>query len=123
MKVTWKHLEFAMNADKEPKNMEFLARNKADIKLLEYLPYFSRLALDADGNIIVYDNNPARFSRDVSFKVYATDGRPLAAVKIDPAEYEPVMPVHFWKDFAYAYLSKKDGDGSFAFARFKLAAR
>jgi len=122
-KVTWRHLEFAMNADKEPKNMEFLARNKADIKLLEYLPYFSRLALDADGNIIVYDNNPARFSRDVSFKVYATDGRPLAAVKIDPAEYEPVMPVHFWKDFAYAYLSKKDGDGSFTFARFKLAAR
>jgi hypothetical protein len=38
----------------------------------------------------------------VSFRAFATDGRLLAAVKIDPAGYEPVMPVHFWKDFAYA---------------------
>lgn len=120
-KITWKHLEFAVNADKEPKNIEFLARNKADIELPEYLPYFSRLALDAEGRILVYDYNPARFSREASFKVFAADGRLLAAVKIDPAEYEPMMPVHFWKNFAYAYLTKTDGDGSFAFARFKIA--
>jgi hypothetical protein len=32
-----------------------------------------------------------------------------------------LMPVHFWKNFAYVYLTEKDGDGSFAFARFKIA--
>jgi hypothetical protein len=121
-KITWKHLEFAVNADREPKNIGFMARNKADIKLPEYLPYFSRLALDAQGRILVYDLAAARFSREASFKAFATDGRLIAAVKIDPAGYEPVMPLHFWKDYAYAYLVKTGGDGSFAFARFKLAA-
>ncbi len=121
-KITWKHLEFAVNADREPKNIEFLARNRADIKLPEYLPCFSRLALDAKGRILVYDLAAARFSREASFKAFATDGRLIATVKIDPAGYEPVMPLHFWKEYAYAYLVKTGGDGSFAFARFKLAA-
>ncbi len=121
-KITWKHLEFAVRADENPKNIGFLARNKADIELPEYLPLYSRLALGADGRILIYDFNAAHFSRDVSFKVYTTDGRQLAAVKIDPGDYEAVMPVHFRNGFAYAYLTKKNGDGSFAFARFKLAA-
>ena len=121
-RITWKHLEFVMNADKDPKNMGFLAKNKADIKLIEYLPYFARLALDADGHILVYDQNGARFIREASFKTYATDGRLLASVKIDPGDYEPVMPVHFWKDFAYAYLTKSGDEGAFVFARFKFAA-
>ena len=121
-KITWKHLEFAVGADKEPKNIEFLARNKSDIKLPEVLPCFSRLALDAQGRIIIYDLNAARFSRDVSFKAFTTDGRLLASVKIDPADYEPVMPVRFWKDFAYAYLTKRGDEGSFVFARFKFTA-
>jgi hypothetical protein len=120
-KITWKHLEFAVGADKDPKNIEFLEKNKADIKFLECLPYYSRLVVDPEGRILIYDNNPARFSREVSFKVFAADGRLLAAVKIDPAGYDPVMPVHFWNNFAYAYLTKTDGDGSFAFARFKIA--
>lgn len=119
-RITWKHLEFAVNADREPKNIEFLARNKADIKLPEYLPCFAGLAVDAQGRILIYDQGAARFSRDASFTAYATDGRAIAAVKIDPAGYEPVMPVHFWKEYAYAYLTKGDGDDSFVFARFKL---
>jgi len=121
-RITWKHLEFAVRADEDPKNIAFLARNKADIKLPEYLPCFQRLAVDPQGRILVYDLNAARFSREASFKAYATDGRLIAAVKIDPAGYEPVMPIHFWKAYAYAYLTKTGGDGSFAFARFKLAA-
>ena len=116
-KITWKHLEFAVG-----ENIEFLEKNKADIKLIEYLPYYLRLALDPEGRILIYDNNPARFSREVSFKVFAAAGRLLAAVKIDPGDFEPVMPLHFWKNYAYAYLTKTGGDGSFAFARFKLAA-
>ncbi len=121
-KTTWKHLEFVMNADKDPKNIEFLAKNKTDIKLIEYLPYFARLALDAEGHILVYDYNAARFSRDASFKTFSLDGRLLASVKLDTAGYEPVMPVHFWKDFAYADLVKAGDEGSFVFARFKFAA-
>lgn len=120
-KITWKHLEFAMRADENPKNMSFVAQNKADIRLPEYLPLYSRLALDADGHIIVYDFNAAHFSRDASFKVFTMEGRELAEVKIAPGEYESVMPVHFWREFAYAYLTKKGGEDSFVFARFKLA--
>jgi hypothetical protein len=121
-KITWKHLEFAVHADENPKNIGFLARNKADIMLPALLPCFSRLAVDAQGRILVYDLNEARFSREASFKAYATDGRLIAAVRIDPAGYEPVRPVHFWKDYAYAYLTKAGDGDSFAFARFKLAA-
>jgi hypothetical protein len=121
-RITWKHLEFAVRADENPKNIEFLARNKADIKLPEYLPCFTRLAIDAQGRILVYDQGAARFSRDASFTAYTTDGRAVAAVKIDPAGYKPVMPVHFWGEFAYAYLAKAGDDDSFVFARFKLAA-
>jgi len=121
-KIVWKHLEFAVNADKDPKNIEFLARNKADIKLPDYLPYFSRLALDAEGTILVYDLGAASFSREAAFKAYSLDGRLLASVKIDPAGYDPVMPVHFLKGFAYAYLAKADDEGAFVFARFRLAA-
>lgn len=121
-KITWKHLEFAVNADKDPKNIEFLARNRSDIKLPEYLPLFSRLALDPQGRVLVYDFNAARFSREASFKAFSLDGRLLASVKLDAAGYEPVMPVHFWKDFAYADLVKAGDEGSFIFARFKFAA-
>jgi len=121
-RITWKHLEFALNADKEPKNIEFLARSKSDIKLPEYLPYFSRLALDPQDRVLVYDFNAAHFSRDASFKTFSLDGRLLASVKIDAAGYEPVMPVHFWNEFAYAYLAKAGDEGSFVFARFRFAA-
>jgi hypothetical protein len=121
-KITWKHLEFAVHADENPKNIEFMARNKSDIKLPEYLPLFSRLALDPQDRVLVYDFNAARFSREASFKAFTLDGRLLASVKLDTAGYEPVMPVHFWKDFAYADLVKAGGEGSFAFARFKFAA-
>ena len=58
----------------------------------------------------------------MSFKAFTTDGRLLASVKIDPADYEPVMPVRFWKDFAYAYLTKRGDEGSFVFARFNFTA-
>ena len=121
-KIVWKHLELAVNADKDPKNIEFLARNKSDIKLPEYLPYFSRLALDDEGTVLIYDLNAARFSREISFKAFSLDGRLLASVKIDPAGYESVTPVHYWKGFAYAYLTKAGDEGSFAFGRFRLAA-
>jgi hypothetical protein len=119
MNVTWKHLEFVMRAEENPKNFVFVAQNKADIGLPEFLPLYSQLALNPEGNILVYDYNPARLSRDASFKVYSQDGKLIAAVKIDPAEYEPVQPVHFWKNYAYAYLVRKD-DGSFTFGRFKI---
>lgn len=121
-RTEWKHLEFAMNADRDPKSFSFVARNRADIKLIEYLPYFSRLALDAAGTVLVYDFNAARFSRDVSFQAFSLDGRLLASAKIDLAGYDPVMPLHFWKDFAYGYLTKTGGDEAFAFSRFKLEA-
>lgn len=121
-RIEWKHLEFAMGADENRKGFEFVARHKSDIKLPEYLPYYSRLALDTDGTILVYDFNAARLSRQTSFKAYAFDGRLLASVKIDPSGYEPVMPVHFLKGFAYAYLAKTGADDTFVFARFRLAA-
>jgi hypothetical protein len=119
-KITWKHLEFAVHADENPKNIEFLAKNKSDIKLPEFLPYYSRLALDPQGRILVYDLNAGRFSREASFKAFSLEGQLLASVKIDPAGYKPVMPVHFWREFAYAYLTKAGDDDSFVFARFKL---
>jgi hypothetical protein len=119
-KITWKHLEFVMDADKNPKGFEFVAKNKADIDLPEFLPLWPRMAVDPAGRILVYDDNQARFSRDVSFKAYSQGGQLLAAVQIDPGEYAPVMPVHFWQNYAYAYLTEKDGDGPFVFARFKI---
>ena len=121
-KITWKHLEFAVRADENPKNIEFLAKNKSDIELPEFLPCYSRLALDAQGRVLVYDYNAARFSREASFKAFSLEGRPLASVKIDPAGHKPVMPVHFWKEFAYAYLTKAGDDDSFIFARFRLVS-
>jgi len=121
-RITWKHLEFAVRADENPKNIEFLAKNKSDIKLPEFLPCYSRLALDAQGRVLVYDYNAARFSREASFKAFSLEGRPLASVKIDPAGHKPVMPVHFWKEFAYAYLTKAGDDDSFVFARFRLVS-
>jgi len=120
-KITWKHLEFAMGADKDPKGMQFLNQNKADIEFPEYLPYYSHLAVDGEGRIIVYDYSQANFSRDVSFKAYSQDGKLLASVKLDPGGYEPTQPIHFWRNFAYAYLVKKD-DGSFVYARFKIGS-
>jgi hypothetical protein len=121
-KITWKHLEFAVRADENPKNIEFLARNRSDIKLPEYLPLFSLLAIDPQGRVLVYAFNAARFSREASFKAFTLDGRLLASVKLDTAGYEPVMPVHFWNEFAYADLVKAGDEGSFVFARFKFAA-
>lgn len=85
----------------------------------EHLPYHLGIAGDKEGRIVVFENGYAWKTHDVSFRLYAPDGKLLSTYKIDPGEFEPARPPRFRNGYAYGWLTKKDGDGTFVFGRWK----
>ena len=93
--------------------------NKAKIALPEFHPYYSDLAVDSDGHILVYMNGLAKMTRDVAFRAYSTEGKLLATVKVDSGDYAPAVIRKFYKNFGFATLTTKDGVSSLL-ARIKI---
>ena len=119
VKFTWDFLEFVMDFDHDAKSREFMTLNKSKVALPEYLPYHLGIEGDSEGRIAVFENGYAQKTRDISFRLYAQDGKLLSVNKIDPGIYDIVRPQRFRSGYAYSWLAKKDGDGSFAFGRWK----
>jgi hypothetical protein len=120
VKFTWDILSFVMDLDHDEKGRQMMNLNKSKVALPEYLPYHLGIAGDSEGRVVVHENGFARKTRQASFRLYTQDGKLLSVNKIDPGEYEAVQPQGFWKSYAYSWLAKKDGDGTFVFGRWKF---
>ncbi len=118
VRITWKHLERQFGGP-DAKGFDFMVKNKADIRLPEFLPCWRNLEVTPEG-VVVFDMNEARFSDDVSFSLLSFEGKPLGSAKLDFGPFEPTSAIRVHQGFGYAFLSKKDGDGSFVLARFKM---
>jgi hypothetical protein len=126
-KIKWEHLEYVGETSSEDKAeqekfKQFITMNKDKILLPEYLPYYPALAVDSDNHILVYVNNLAQKSRDVSFQVYTPEGKLVGTTKINPGEYElsQAYPRWFFKNYLYVTLAKKGGDGTQFLSRVKI---
>lgn len=72
--------------------------------------------------LLLYLNNIAKKTQDIAFQAYSTDGMLLATTKISPGDYQVLNPyfLHFSRNYLYAALEKKGGDGSQFLARIKI---
>jgi hypothetical protein len=72
--------------------------------------------------LLLYLNNIAKKTQDIAFQASSTDGKLLATAKINPGNYQVLNPyfLHFSRNYLYAALEKKGGDGSQFFARVNL---
>jgi hypothetical protein len=120
VEFTWEVLSFVMDFDHEAKTREILTLNRNKVALPEYLPYHLGIAGDSEGRVAVFENGFAQKTRDVSFRLYAQNGKLLSINKIDPGAYDIVRPQRFWDGYGYSWLAKKDGDGTFVFGRWKI---
>lgn len=84
-----------------------LNKNWKRVALPEHLPYHLGIAGDKEGRIVVFENGYAWKTHDVSFRLYAPDGKLLSTYKIDPGEFEPARPPRFRNGYAYGWLTKK----------------
>jgi WD40 repeat protein len=124
VKITFDHLLYINDSSSDSEKNKEMGRkiftmNKAKIELPEYHPYYSDLAVDSDGHILVYLNGLARMTRDIAFHVYSADGKLLATVKVNPGDYSPTVIRSFLGNFGFTTLTAKDGASSF-FARVKI---
>jgi WD40 repeat protein len=124
LKITFDHLLYINDSSSDTEKNKEMGRkiftmNKEKIGFPEFHPYYSDLAIDSDGHILVYMNGLAKMTRDVAFLVYSIDGKLLATVKVDPGDYEPAVIRRFYKNFGFATLTTKDGASSLL-ARIKI---
>jgi WD40 repeat protein len=124
VKITFDHLLYINDSSSDTEKNKEMGRkiftmNKEKIGFPESHPYYSDLAVDSDGHILVYMNGLAKMIRDVVFQAYSTDGKLLATVKVDPGDYAPAVIKKFYKNFGFATLTTKDGISSLL-ARIKI---
>ena len=124
IKITFDHLLYTIDSSSDSEKDKEMGRkiftmNKAKIALPEFHPYYSDLAVDSDGYILVYMNGVAKMTRDVVFQAYSTDGKLLATVKVDPGDYAPAVIRRFYRNFGFTTLTTKDGASSLL-ARIKI---
>ncbi|MGA2586915.1 MAG: 6-bladed beta-propeller [Candidatus Aminicenantales bacterium] len=124
VKITFDHLLYINDSSSDSEKDKEMGRkiftmNKAKIELPEYHPYYSDLAVDSDGHILVYLNGLAKMTRDVAFQAYSADGKLLASVKVNPGDYAPAVIRSFYKNFGFTTLATRDGTSSLL-ARIKI---
>jgi len=73
-------------------------------------------------DLLLYLNTIAKKTQDIAFQAYSTDGSLLATTKINPGDYQVLNPyfLHFSRNYLYAALEKKGGDGTQFLARIKI---
>jgi len=124
VKITFDHLLYINDSSSDSEKNKEMGRkifmmSKAKIALPEYHAYYSDLAVDSDGHILVYMNGWAKMKSDVAFQAYSTEGKLLATVKVNPGDYAPAIIRKFYKNFGFTTLTIRDGASSF-FARINI---
>jgi hypothetical protein len=126
-KIAFDHLEYVMKPDKMDKTEregyeKVIVANRDRIRLPEFHPYYLGLTVDPEDHILLYLNNIAKKTQDIAFQAYSTDGKLLATTKINPGDYQVLNPyfLHFSRNYLYAALEKKGGDGTQFLARIKI---
>ncbi len=98
---------------------QFIKMNRDKMSFPKSFPYYYKVAVDSEDNILVFLNNWIDDSA-VTFQVYSKDGRYICQTQVNPGNFKPVYPENFHKNFLYATLKTSSGDDSPFLARIKL---
>ena len=83
--------------------------NRDKIFFPKLFPYYYKIAVDSEDNILVFLNNWIDNS-EVTFQVYSKDGQYICTTRVNSGNFEDVYPSNFYKNFFFATLERKDGD-------------
>ena len=98
---------------------QFIKMNRDKMSFPKSFPYYYKVAVDSEDNILVFLNNWIDNS-EVTFQVYSKDGQYVCTTKMNSGNFEDVYPTIFYKNFIYSRLRRK-GHDDFAFlAKIKL---
>jgi len=107
----------------QPQMKQWIQKMRDEDVFPAYTPYYRRLAVDSEGNILVYKNfwieNIKNKKQDpfeideVKFQIYSKDGEFVGETKVNFGNIKPFFPTHFFGNFIYAWArEKEDEDGT-----------
>jgi WD40 repeat protein len=92
---------------------QFIKMNRDKMSFPKSFPYYYKVAVDSEDNILVFLNTWIDNSA-VTFQVYSKDGQYVCTTKVNSGNYEDVYPTIFYKNCIYSRLRRKGSD-DFAF--------
>jgi len=98
---------------------QFIESNSDKISHPDYLPFYHKIAVDNEDNILIYLKNWEDAS-DVQFLVYSKTGDYLCKTKLNCLEYRPVYPTVFFENHIYTKLIPIDENKPSFLAKAKL---
>ena len=92
---------------------QFIKRNRDKMSFPKSFPYYYKVAVDSEDNILVFLNTWIDDSA-VTFQVYSKDGQYVCTTKVNSGNFEDIYPTIFYKNYIYSRLRRK-GNDDFAF--------
>ncbi len=98
---------------------QWIKMNRNKIFFPNLFPYYYKITVDSEDNILVFLNNWIDNS-NVTFQVYSKDGQYICTTRVNSGNFKDIYPTIFHENSFYTRLERKESD-SFAFlARIKL---
>lgn len=98
----------------------FVEMRKNQIFFPDYFPYYQKIAIDSEDNLLVFINKKAFDSEDIVFQVYSKDGKYICTTKVNSGNFIPKYPEIFHQQYVYIQLENKDHKGTSFLAKIKL---
>jgi WD40 repeat protein len=98
---------------------QFIKMNRDKMSFPKSFPYYYKVAVDSEDNILVFLNTWIDDSA-VTFQVYSKDGQYVCTTKMNSGNFEVVYPTIFYKNYIYSRLRRKGSDDSSYLSRIKL---
>jgi hypothetical protein len=112
-------IELQRTNQKKELMRQYIKMNRDKMSFPKFFPYYSKVAVDSEDNILVFSNNWIDDS-EVTFRVYSKDGQYVCTTKMNSGNFEDVFPTIFYKNFIYSRLRRKEGDDSAFLGKIKL---
>ena len=94
---------------------------KEHIYYPSHFPYYKKVMVDSEDNVLVFLNDFREIDKDNVFQVYSKSGKYLCTTQLTSDHFKPSSNIVFYKNFLYAQLEYKErDDGTSRLIRTKL---
>jgi len=98
----------------------FVEMRKNQIFFPDYFPYYTKITIDSEDNLLVFINKKAFDSEDKVFQVYSKDGKYICTTKVNSGNFIPKYLEIFHQEYVYMQLENKAHKGTSFLAKIKL---
>ncbi len=98
----------------------FVEMRKNQIFFPDYFPYYQKITIDSEDNLLVFLNKKAFDSEDKVFQVYSKDGKYICTTKVNSGNFIPKYLEIFHQEYVYMQLENKDHKGTSFLAKIKI---